>query len=198
MTARARSTAQKRQRSFGSRSQTMINKVKDMHVSTDARIAIVGFVNEKMFWFDEADVLSKLGIAHEPLEGLTPQNASLWTRGGCPNHQSQTAILSNRQEMPFRSLRSSNPTLRPIPDSQQGNNMADAAFYHDSDLQGPSDRFVTSTPPPETASRVETIQTSGQRSEVLASESRNDVISGVRIQPPEQTSPNPCQGQGLD
>src|SRR5687768_9403871 len=186
MTARARSTAQKRQRSFGSRSQTMINKVKDMHVSTDARVATVGFVNEKMFWFGEADVLSQLGIAHEPQEELTPQNASLWTRGGCPNHQRQTAIPSNRQEMPFRSLRSSNPTLRPIPDSQQGNNMADAAFYHDSDhiVQGPSDRSVTSTPPPETASRVETIQTSGQRSEVLASESRNDVISGVRVQPP--------------
>lgn len=71
MAARARSTAQKRKRAFITRSQGMIRKVKEMHRFTDAKTAVVGIHNGKMFWYDETNVLSQLGIAHEAQDRLT-------------------------------------------------------------------------------------------------------------------------------
>ena len=71
MAARARSPGQRRKRAFITRSQGMIRKVKEMHQFKDAKTAVVGIHNGKMFWYDEANVLSQLGIAHEPQNGLT-------------------------------------------------------------------------------------------------------------------------------
>lgn len=76
MAARARSPAQKRKRAFKTRSQGMIRKVKEMHQFTDAKTAVVGIHNGKMFWYDEAGVLSQLGIAHEPRDGLRARSSS--------------------------------------------------------------------------------------------------------------------------
>ncbi|KAK7397623.1 hypothetical protein QQX98_013014 [Neonectria punicea] len=76
MAPRARSPAQKRKRAFNTRSQGMIRKVKEMHQFTDAKTAVVGIVNGKMFWYDEAGVLPQLGIAHEPQDGLRAQSSS--------------------------------------------------------------------------------------------------------------------------
>ncbi|KAM5359583.1 hypothetical protein ACJZ2D_014346 [Fusarium nematophilum] len=76
MAARSRSPAQKRKRAFDTRSKGMIRKVKEMHRFTDAKTAIVGIVNGKMFWYDEAGVLPQLGIAHEPQHELRARSSS--------------------------------------------------------------------------------------------------------------------------
>ncbi|RYP11050.1 hypothetical protein DL764_000278 [Monosporascus ibericus] len=76
MAARARSPAQKRKRAFSTRTQGMIRKVKEMHQFTDAKAAVVGIHNGKMFWYDEAGVLTQLGIAHEPRDGLRARSPS--------------------------------------------------------------------------------------------------------------------------
>ncbi|KAK7417671.1 hypothetical protein QQZ08_011557 [Neonectria magnoliae] len=59
MAARVRSRVQKRKRAFLTRSQGMIRKVKEMHRFTDAKTAVVGIHNGKMFWYDEAGVFGR-------------------------------------------------------------------------------------------------------------------------------------------
>lgn len=54
----------------------MIRKVKEMNNYTDAKTAVVGIFNGRMFWYDEAGVLTQLGIAHEPHDGLTAETSS--------------------------------------------------------------------------------------------------------------------------
>ena len=67
----------------------MIRKVKEMHQFTDAKAAVVGIHNGKMFWYDEANVLSQLGIEHEPQDVLTARRSS------CPSAFSSDESVSS-------------------------------------------------------------------------------------------------------
>jgi hypothetical protein len=88
----------------------MIRKVKEMHKFTDARAAIVGIINGKKFWYDEAGVLSQLGIAHEPQERLHAQNvtnpdaSAFCTEEESPSRQSRNPISLTSQTTPYTSL----------------------------------------------------------------------------------------------
>lgn len=96
-----------------------------MHQFTDAKTAVVGIVNGKMFWYDETGVLPQLGIAHERQDRLTAQTSS---RASSISSAESASSLTTDSDSPGLSTRegSSGPS-EPDPDVSAPS--ADAASF---------------------------------------------------------------------
>jgi hypothetical protein len=120
----------------------MIQKIKEMHQFTDAKTAVVGIYNDKMFFYDEAGVLPQLGIAHEPRDALRARSSS------CSRSFSSTESASpfgfNRNSPQFARDESSVPS---VPDSDTLSSSADPTCFPLGDESSSTTTDMWNSPP---------------------------------------------------